>query len=362
MSEPVPNSENSTDVPSTTARAVDFEHSRELGAFLEQLGVTLLVSTYQAGKLVAASGVDGQLQLTFHNFESPMGLAANGKRVWVGCKTQVWELTNAPQIARQLPPVGRHDACYLTRRAHITGNLQGHELAWTGGELWIVNTLFSCLCTLSADYSFAPRWRPPFISGLAAEDRCHLNGLAFDSSGVRYVTALGQTDEPGGWRPNKAAGGVLIEVPSGRCMLQGLCMPHSPRLHAGAVWLLDSGRGALVRWSGSGNQWDEVCKLPGYARGLAFCGPYALVGLSRIREKAVFGGLPIDAQRADLKCGVWVVDWRSGRIVMFLEFRSAVDEVFDVQVIPKTRWPILSGPHCKVDGQDNIWVVPRERG
>jgi uncharacterized protein (TIGR03032 family) len=279
----------------------------------------------------------------------------------VGCKTQVWELPNAPQIAQQLPPAGRHDACYLTRRAHITGNIQGHELGWTGGELWIVNTLFSCLCTLSADYSFAPRWRPPFVSSLAAEDRCHLNGMAFDSSGVRYVTALGRTDEPGGWRPNKAAGGVLFDLSSGESVLEGLCMPHSPRLHDKSVWLLDSGRGALVRWSGSGSRWDEVCKLPGYARGLAFCGPYAMVGLSRIREKAVFGGLPIESQRADLKCGVWIVDWRSGRIVMFLEFRSAVDEVFDVQVLPKARWPVFAGPHDKVDGKDNIWVVPRER-
>ena len=128
------------------------------------------------------------------------------------------------------------------------------------------------------------------------------------------------------------------------------------------MWLLDSGRGALVRWSGSGSQWDTVCKLPGYARGLAFCGPYALVGLSRIREKAVFGELPIDERRADLKCGVWVVVWQSGRIVIFLKFRTAVDEVFDVQVLPKTGWPILSGPYAKVDGQENMWAVRREAG
>ena len=133
MSEPIVNSESSAAEPNSTARAVDFEHSRELGAFLEQLGVTLLISTYQAGKLVAASGVDGQLQLTFHNFESPMGLSVSPKRLWVGCAKQVWELVNAPQIAAQLSPAGQHDACYLARRAAHYGQ---HPVprTWLGGR------------------------------------------------------------------------------------------------------------------------------------------------------------------------------------------------------------------------------------
>ena len=67
--------------------------------------------------------------------------------------------------------------------------IHGHEMAWAGEELWIVNTLFSCLCTLRPEYSFVPRWKPPFISALAAEDRCHLNGLAVADGRPRYVTA-----------------------------------------------------------------------------------------------------------------------------------------------------------------------------
>ena len=90
---------------------------------------------------------------------------------------------HAPDIAPRVEPAGQHDACYLPRSCHVTGNIGVHELAWAGDELWVVNTRFSCLCTLDPDYSFVPRWRPPFVSALAAEDRCHLNGLAVADGG-----------------------------------------------------------------------------------------------------------------------------------------------------------------------------------
>ena len=53
-----------------------------------------------------------------------------------------------------------------------------------------MNTLFSCLAGLDSRYSFVPRWRPPFISALAAEDRCHLNGLAMvDGDAPAFLVA-----------------------------------------------------------------------------------------------------------------------------------------------------------------------------
>src|SRR5205823_11150226 len=101
---------------------------------------------------------------------------------------------------------------------------------------WVVNTSFSCLCGLHPDYSFVPRWQPPFVTALRAEDRCHLNGLAAADGQVRYATALGETDAPAGWRANKVNGGILMEVPGGRVVARGLSMPHSPRLYAGRLW------------------------------------------------------------------------------------------------------------------------------
>src|SRR5881275_830948 len=177
-------------------REVRHEYSRGLPALLDQLGVSLLVSTYQAGKVVAVGVAQGELALSYHNFERAMGLAIKPDGLAVGARAQVWFLRDAPDIAPRVEPAGRHDACFLTRSSHFTGEVQAHELAWGRDELWLVNTAFGCLCTLDGRHSFVPRWRPPFISTLAADDRCHLNGLAMAGGAPKYVTVLAETDTP----------------------------------------------------------------------------------------------------------------------------------------------------------------------
>ena len=323
-----------------------------------------MVSTYQAGKVVAVSARQGKLELSYHNFERVMGLAARPDCLAVGTRAQVWFLRSRPDIAPQIEPAGQHDACYVTRSSHFTGEIQGHEMAWSGDELWIVNTAFSCLCTLNADNSFVPRWQPPFITALAAEDRCHLNGmvLAPGERGVlapRYATALSETDTGQGWRPNKASSGCLIDVAGGQIMARGFAMPHSPRVHQGHIWLLNSGTGRLVVIEPSTGRAETVCELPGYLRGLAMYGRYAFIGLSKIRETSTFGGMPIAARRAELKCGVGVVDLETGRLMAHLEFVSGVEEIFDVQVLPGACCPALSGPYPTLDGAAPIWTVPQ---
>jgi uncharacterized protein (TIGR03032 family) len=345
--------------PDPSQREVRFEYSRNLPPLLTGLGASLVVSTYQAGKLVVV-GVDpqGALALSFHNFERAMGVAVRPDRLAVGTLTQVWFLRTAPEIAPRLAPDGRHDACFLARSSHMTGDIHVHDMAWVGEELWIVNTLFSCLCTLHEGYSFVPRWRPPFISALAAEDRCHLNGLALADGRPQYVTALAETDSPQGWRPDKATSGCLIDVSSGRTVARGFAMPHSPRVHQGRVWLLDSGTGRLVTVDPASGEVRAVAEQPGYARGLALHGSYAFVGLSKIRETSTFGGMPIAQRRESLRCGVGVVDLTTGRHVAHLEFTAGVDEIFDVQVLPGVRLPAVSGPYPARDGMQMIWTVP----
>jgi uncharacterized protein (TIGR03032 family) len=232
-------------------------------------------------------------------------------------------------------------------------------MAWgAGGELWLVNTLFSCLCTLHEDYNFVPRWQPSFISLLAAQDRCHLNGLAIDRGRPKYVTALGTSDAPRGWRETKADGGVVIDVDSGEIVARGFCMPHSPRLHQGSLFLLDSGRGRLVRVEPSSGEVETIAEYPGYGRGLCFHGPFAFIGMSKARETSVFGGVPICQDRAAMRCGVVVVEWTSGRSVAFLEFQSGVEELFEVQLLAGVRRPVICGPYPRQDQQSPVWVVP----
>ncbi|HMF15329.1 MAG TPA: TIGR03032 family protein [Gemmataceae bacterium] len=336
-------------VPAT--RKIRHEYTPTLPALLNQLGVSLLVSTYQAGKVVAIGVAEGELTLSYHQFERAMGLAVAPDRIAVVSRVQVWFLNSAPALARRVEPVGRHDACFVTRSSHFTGEIQAHELAWSGNELWVVNAAFGCLCTLDDRHSFVPRWRPPFLTALASEDRCHLNGLAMapDERGVRkprYVTALGQTDTPQGWRASKVTGGCLIDVASGQTVARGFAMPHSPRVHHNRVWMLHSGVGQLVQVDPSGGRVETVAELPGFTRGLALYDRFAFVGLSKIRKTSTFGGVPIAERRAELKCGVGVVDLGTGRLVARLEFLTGVEEIFDVQVVPGARYPAVWGPYA----------------
>lgn len=340
-------------------RAVGHEYTRSLPELLSQLRVSLLVSTYQAGKVVSIGVAEDELTLSYHNFDCVMGLAVRPGAIAVGGRSQVWFLPAASELAPRVEPAGRHDACFLTRSAHFTGEIQVHELAWGVDELWLVNTAFGCLCTLDGQHSFVPRWRPPFVTGLAAEDRCHLNGLAMSGGVPRFVTALAETDTPQGWRAQKTTGGCLIDVASGQTVARGFAMPHSPRIHAGRIWMLHSGAGQLVWIDPANGQAETVAELPGYTRGLAMHDRYAFVGLSKIRETSTFGGMPIAERRPELKCGVGVIDLGTGRLVAHLEFVSGVEEIFDVQVVPFARCPALSGPYASLDGAPPIWTVPQ---
>jgi len=334
-----------------------FSHSGNLPELLESLNCSILVSTYQAGQLVSIGSHAGKIRFSINQFEQAMGVAVAPNRLAIGSKRQVWMLLNVPDLAPRVGVPGEHDACFLPRSCRHTGEVHGHELAFGPQGLWQVTTLFSCLSLVSEEFNFVPKWKPPFISALAAEDRCHLNGMAMDDGSPRFVTVMGRTDTPGGWRPDKATTGCILEVPSGRVVADGFAMPHSPRLHAGNLWVLDSGRGSLAVVDIPTGQWHEVARFPGYTRGLAFAGHHALVGLSRIRETSVFGGIPIAERREELKCGVGIIDLRTGRHEAHLEFATGVEEVFDVRVLPGIRNPHIAGPFPSEDDKP-LWVVP----
>jgi uncharacterized protein (TIGR03032 family) len=316
--------------------------------------MSILISTYQTGHLVVVAARNGRLVLTFHQFDRAMGIAVKPGTIAVCSRKEVWFARSAPDVAAKLD--GGHDACFLARTSHFTDDIQAHEAAWVGRDFCVVNTLFSCLATLHPAYSFAPHWRPPFISELRPEDRCHLNGLALVNGQPRYATALGETDSPQGWRAVKATGGCLIDVVSGQCVARGLCLPHSPRVAGKQVYLLQSGCGRLdVADPLTGNV-SPVADVPGIARGLALHGGHAFVGLSKPRP--TLEGVPIVARRDELKCGMWVIDLRTGTNVANLEFHSGVEEIFDVQMLPGITFPYVSGPCATQDTGQPLWTVP----
>jgi len=334
-------------------------HTPNFPALLRQFGASLLVTTYQAGKLVLVRDEGNHLNTHFRAFQAPMGMAISGDRLAFGTTIQVWEFVDVPAVAARLEPPGCHDACFLPRSSHITGNIQIHEMAWgAGGALWVVNTRFSCLCTIDGSASFTPQWRPPFVSALEPTDRCHMNGLSMVDGRPRYVTALGETDEPAGWRANKARGGILIDVASGEVITRGLSMPHSPRWYGGRLWLCESGAGTFGFIDPNTRKYVPIAEVPGFTRGLDFAGSIAFVGLSQVRESAVFSGIPITERLTEDErtCGVCAIDLRSGQVVALLRFETAVQEVFAVTVLPGRRYPDLINDDDKL--LENSFVVP----
>ncbi len=274
-----------------------------------------------------------------------MGLWGSAQTLFLSTLFQLWRLDNA------LPPGERHqgyDRLYVPRVACTTGDLDIHDIALDGsGRVVFVNTLFSCLATVSETHSFAPLWQPPFISRLAAEDRCHLNGLALEAGRPAWVSAVSRSDVAGGWRDRRGDGGVVVDVGSGEVVLEGLSMPHSPRCHDGRLWLLESGTGWLGCADLARGRLERVAFCPGYARGLACHGDFAVIGLSRPRESRTFGGLALDQELlrhdAEPRCGLLVVDLRSGDAVHWLRIEGVVEELYDVALLPGVRRPMALG-------------------
>ncbi|MFP5246207.1 MAG: TIGR03032 family protein, partial [Thermoanaerobaculia bacterium] len=325
------------------AKAAAFRSSatNNFGELLRALNASLVISTYQSGCVILIRAEpEGGIGTTFRMFRSPMGMAVRKGELALGTKTELWDFRNVPAIAKQqVEPVGKHDACFLPRRMHVTGDIRVHEIGYANDELWLVNTRFSALCTLDGETSFVPRWRPKFISRLAAEDRCHLNGMAIVDGKVRYVSALGTTDTAGGWRATRVDGGVVMDVDSKEIVVRGLSMPHSPRQYDGRFYILESGKGSIATADLASGRVETVAELPGFTRGLAFAGPFAFVGLSQVRESNIFGGLPLTERVEERQCGIYVVDLRNGETVAWLRFEGTVHEIFDVQLLYGIRYP-----------------------
>jgi len=333
-------------------------HTTTFPALLKQLNISVVVSTYQAGKVVILRADEGQLNTHFRMFDKPMGLAVNQQRLAIGARTTIWDMWNIPAVAPKVEPTGKHDACYLPRNTHITGDIDIHEMAWGDEGLWFVNTRFCCLCTLSNDHSFVPRWRPDFVRSYAPEDRCHLNGLALVNGKPKYVTALGTSNEPRGWRPNKANGGVIIDVDTHQQVTEGLSMPHSPRWYQNRLWVLESGKGSLSTVNVETGETTIIAQMPGFTRGLDFCGPFAFVGLSQVRETAIFGSIPITEKVEERTCGVWIINVETGQTIGFVKFEDAVQEIFAVQSIPGITFPEIINEQNEL--LSSAYVLPDE--
>ncbi|HLF95663.1 MAG TPA: TIGR03032 family protein [Methylococcaceae bacterium] len=326
--------------------SLEITTSRQMLAWMAEQRLSLALSTYQVGKLFFIGlKPNGELSVFERTFNRCMGLCTTANGLYLSSLYQVWRFENLFEPGQQQDG---YDRLYVPQVGYTTGDLDIHDMAVDAdGKLVFVNTLFGCLATLSETHSFRPLWRPRFISRLAAEDRCHLNGLAMRDGRPAYVTAVSPSDVADGWRDRRADGGIVMDVSRNEIVVEGLSMPHSPRWHNGRLWLLNSGTGEFGAVDFQARRFEPVCFCPGYLRGLAFHGDFAVLGLSKPRHNKTFSGLPLDdklkSHQAEPRCGVMVIDLRTGDIVHWLRMEGVVEELYDVVTLPGVRCPMALG-------------------
>jgi uncharacterized protein (TIGR03032 family) len=337
------------------AQRVTYSMSPGLSGFLGAQRIALAVSSYQSGKLyLIGQNVDGGLLVDERFFRKAMGICVPGKdTLLLATLFQIVRFKNVLEPDQRINDV--FDACYVPRETLVTGEIDVHDVGvLKDGRVVFVNTLYNCLATPSERHSFTPLWKPPFISRIVKEDRCHLNGLAMAQGVPRYVTAVSKSDTIDGWRDRRSDGGIVVDVQSGEIVIGGLSMPHSPRIYRDRLWLLNSGTGELG-WvePGAGQGADQAAAkfhvlafCPGFVRGLAFHGNHAFVGLSKPRYQR-FEGLALDRKLKDADsepwCGVQVIDLDSGACVHWFRLDGAVAELYDLAVVPGAMRPMALG-------------------
>lgn len=334
--------------PSTHSKKplLELSCSRLFTSWLEQESVALAFTTYQAGKFfLIGRHPDGRLAGFERTFPRCMGMWSDGQTVWLSSLYQLWRFENT--LLPQQNDDG-FDRIFVPQVGYTTGDIDVHDVAVDkNGNVVFVNTLFGCLATVSERFSFQPLWKPSFLSRLAPEDRCHLNGLAMQNGEPRYVTACAQSDVVEGWRAQRVGGGCIVDVRENRVMCDGLAMPHSPRVHDGSLWVLESGSGYFGRVDVQQGAFEPIAFCPGYARGLTFVGKFAVIGLSKCRQERTFSGLPLDKNIRDRKgeamCGLIVVDWTKGDTVHWLRVEGVIEELYDVAILPKVVRPKAIG-------------------
>lgn len=322
--------------------------SRRAAHWLAEVNISLALTTYQTAKLfLIGRKTDDSLAVFERTFNQCMGLwaTADAQTLWMSSQYQLWRFENALSPGVQHL---EHDRLYIPRVGYTTGDLDIHDVAVeSSGRVVFVSTLCGCIATLSNRFSFKPVWRPPFLSRLAAEDRCHLNGMALRDGVVRYATAVSEADVVDGWRDRRRDGGCVIDVTTNEILIRGLSMPHSPRWYRDQLWVLNSGTGHFGRINLTTRSFEPIVFCPGFLRGLTFAGDYAIVTLSKPRHDLTFGGLAMDEELAkrgaSAQCGIQIIDLRTGDVAHWFRIEGMVSELYDVAVLSGVTRPMALG-------------------
>ena len=326
--------------PAPQLQPFSSSYTPQIPELLLKLRASIAISTYQAGKIVFIGPKDeNSLSMLPRTFQKPMGLDIAGNRMVLATKDEVIVLENSPALASHYPnKPNTYDSLWVPRITFYTGQVDMHDIKFAQNEIWSINTSFSCLCKINGAHNFIPVWQPYFIDKLASEDRCHLNGLVIKDDKPKYVTALGTTNTPQGWRDNITAGGVLMDVDSNSIILDGLAMPHSPTLYKGELYLLLSATGQLVKVDFENKKYEVIKELNGFCRGMDIIDDYAFIGMSKLRKNSsTFAKLDF-ADKATM-AGIKVIHIPTRSFVGEIMYQTSVDEIYEVKILKDSIRP-----------------------
>lgn len=312
-----------------------------LPELLEELNVAIMMTSYQAGKLITLRSHNGKIDTHFLDCPRPMGLAINNKHLTLGIWAQILDYRRDDTISRQVSDSDIVDSFFIPRTSHVSGMINIHDIAWgEDGTLWAVNSSFSCICKITPQFSFEPYWKPKWITELVPEDRCHLNGMALKEGKPRYVTAFNQSDQAGHWRNiGNNSEGVLIDIHNNEVLVDGICMPHSPRYINEHVYFCESGAGIVWKLDPNTRKKTIFCKIQGFTRGMSHYGGLLFVATSKIRPSENNIYMPIRNEFEHTECGLWVLDINSGELITFLEFDGDISQLYDVAIAENCHFP-----------------------
>ena len=336
---------------SPSNKKLSIDASRQFPAWLKEHKVSFAFTTYQGARLfTVGTGENGRLKVIHRFFSRVMGLCANKKQdsLYLSSLWQIWRLDDI--LAKNKITKDGFDAIYRPSQSWTTGDLDIHDMhLGDDGQLYFINCLYGCLATLSEGDSFKPLWKPPFISRLVPEDRCHLNGLAMRDGKPKYVTCISDTDINDGWREHRRNGGMVIDIDTNEVVCTGLSMPHSPRWYRDTLYLHNSGTGEFGYVNFEKKEFVPLCFCPGYLRGLTFVGDFAVAGLSEPRHNKLFTGLDLDDKlkehKVQARCGLQVIDLRDGSLPHRLNIGGLISELYDVVALSNRSAPYVIGTH-----------------
>jgi uncharacterized protein (TIGR03032 family) len=342
---------------------------------LKALNISLAVTSYQSARLILIQSNGSTINTRFKAFPRPMGIYADEERITLGTFNQVLEFKKSNELLRkikneelddttrmskkvlekdeeqravlqkeremELNDVKGSDALYLQRASITTGMINIHDIAWGDEGLWVVNSTFSCLSTLTPQHSFVARWKPKFISELVPEDRCHLNGMAMQDGKPKYVTTFNMEDTRDSWSEGRIDYGTLIDIDTDEILIEGMIMPHSPKVHNGSIYVCESGLGNVWQYNIETKEKTELIKLQGFTRGVNFYGGLMFVGTSRIRSSDIKNPTPLTKMYEETFAGIWVINPNTGEEVAHIKFEGNIDQIYDIAIIPNSTCPEL---------------------